>query len=321
MSDFWAGLGLSDADVPPTDKLKEAVATATQSNDAGASPAKPKAAAKPPGGTAAAEKTGKEAEAPKKDTTAANDALKQLGLSEADTPPVPPEADPKLAELGVAQASPGSPTPEAETPAPPLPAAPQLQKATAVAQATPAPKIQAVDQKGDIGQGNSLTDLHHMEEGQTDRTTAPDKTSPDACAKIGEIMKKTGMGLMDVLQGAAYGYAGITKDTRLEASVKAERTAKEAALDRGAQMQLANLQMQHDSRQQKIQNDFQANLAGAKNQWDVDAAKKQMAFESGENEKTRANELAKAKLEIETMFKRMGYNAANPWEFVTGRAK
>ncbi len=113
------------------------------------------------------------------------------------------------------------------------------------------------------------------------------KNNPDFWHQLVETAKNMGIGILDVIQAAAYGYSGNQKATRLETEISNKQKIKEKELDQAFQKNLMDIQMKHDAAMQKMTADLNMQLAQAKNQWDVDNAKQNYDFQASQNELDR----------------------------------
>lgn len=122
-----------------------------------------------------------------------------------------------------------------------------------------------------------------------------EKAEATFAEKLKAIAKKTGQGILDILQAAAYGYAGVNKQTRLETQVATDAQEKKDLLDHQWQMQMQKITQDFQSTQARMDRDFSLSVSQAKNDWEVQAAKDAYAQQSKENELDRQNSMNIAK--------------------------
>jgi hypothetical protein len=121
-----------------------------------------------------------------------------------------------------------------------------------------------------------------------------EKAEATFAEKLKAIAKKTGQGVLDILQAAAYGYAGVDKQTRLEKQIESDAQEKKDLLDNQWQLQMQKISQDFQSRQAEMDRDFSMTVAKAKNDWDVQAAKEAYEQEAEQNKLDRQNAMSVA---------------------------
>ena len=184
----------------------------------------------------------------------------------------------------------GSSPADAQAPAPKLPSPPVTPPSPPPADihGDAAPSTGTVSTEGDAPTGRP-TDVGGISSG--DVKAVNNSSGDDLKNKILDIAKKTGVGVLDILQAFAHGKSGDTSTTRLGQQISAETAAKAQKLQ---QDYMTDLEQKRNTLQEKLQQstqEFQGTQAEKKEAWDQARTDAQLAWEKENGAATRKNQL------------------------------